>query len=316
MTWRIRPATADDAELATIAALVNAVAPERPTSVEEIRWGDATYPGGRRYVAESGGRIVGHVSVGRIYMYPEAYERLWLGIEVEPAFRRRGIGAALLHAASGHARGQGKTGLEADVSEAQADGLAFLGNRGFVETERTKSVRLDLAGLAPPTIDPPSGIEIVTLAARPELLPGVHAVAQLAFPDVPHAGTPIAAGDLDEFRARDVERPGIPADAFQVAIIASTGVVVGYANMQMIPGRAAAWHDMTAVHPDHRGRGIASALKRATIAWAIRAGLDALETGNDVANGPMRAVNARLGYRPMPDEISLRGPLSGGIMGT
>ena len=42
---------------------------------------------------------------------------------------------------------------------------------------------------------------------------------------------------------------------------------------------------------------------------------DTADTGNDVANGPMRAINARLGYEPLPDEISMRGPLHPGIMG-
>jgi len=32
-------------------------------------------------------------------------------------------------------------------------------------------------------------------------------------------------------------------------------------------------------------------------------------TGNDEDNGPMRAVNARLGYEALPDEVFLRGPL-------
>jgi RimJ/RimL family protein N-acetyltransferase len=67
---------------------------------------------------------------------------------------------------------------------------------------------------------------------------------------------------------------------------------------------------MTAVLPAYRGRGIATALKRATIAWAIDHGLTALETGNDVENAPMRAVNLGLGYTPIPDEIGYRGPLA------
>jgi hypothetical protein len=46
----------------------------------------------------------------------------------------------------------------------------------------------------------------------------------------------------------------------------------------------------------------------------MAAGLRALETGNDVDNAPMRAVNARLGYGPLPDTVSLRGPLVGGMM--
>ncbi len=77
-----------------------------------------------------------------------------------------------------------------------------------------------------------------------------------------------------------------------------------------MPGsRTVAWHDMTAVRRAWRGRGLAHALKAATIVWAIGAGLEALDTGNDIDNAPMRAVNRRLGYEPLPDEVFMRGPL-------
>jgi RimJ/RimL family protein N-acetyltransferase len=83
----------------------------------------------------------------------------------------------------------------------------------------------------------------------------------------------------------------------------------------MLPGSTrVAWHDMTAVLRAWRGRGLAGALKRATIGWAIANGLATLETGNDVDNAAMRAVNARLGYAPAADRLVLRGPLFGGIM--
>ena len=71
---------------------------------------------------------------------------------------------------------------------------------------------------------------------------------------------------------------------------------------------------MTAVRRTWRGRGLATTLKLATIAWAIDHGLTALETGNDEANAPMRAVNARLGYQPLPDSVILRGALDGAMM--
>jgi hypothetical protein len=35
-----------------------------------------------------------------------------------------------------------------------------------------------------------------------------------------------------------------------------------------------------------------------------------LETGNDEHNVPMRAVNARLRYRAIPDSVGLQGPLA------
>jgi mycothiol synthase len=68
---------------------------------------------------------------------------------------------------------------------------------------------------------------------------------------------------------------------------------------------------MTAVLRAWRGRGLATALKHATIGWAINRKLEILQTGNDVDNAPMRAVNARLGYAPMPDIVFMRGALPG-----
>jgi RimJ/RimL family protein N-acetyltransferase len=71
---------------------------------------------------------------------------------------------------------------------------------------------------------------------------------------------------------------------------------------------------MTAVARAWRGRGVAGALKRATIGWAIENGLVVLEAGNDTDNAAMRAVNARLGYGPLPDRLTMRGPLFDGMM--
>lgn len=314
----IREAAPDDADLDAIASIVNAVSPDDPTAIDEMRWADATYPGTARFVAESDGRPVGVGTVGRIYMYPANFDGLWATVEVLPDDRRQGVGSALLVAVSERARAAGKSALHIPVTAARPDGFEFLRRRGFSEYERTKAARLDLAGLAPPPIDVPPGILLTTLAERPELVPGVHAVAVEAFPDIPSGDEPIAPGDLAEFRARDVDRPSIPHDAFMVALEAATGRVVGYASLILVPGTTSsvALHDMTAVVRDWRSRGVAGALKRATIGWAVANGLDALETGNDLDNAPVRALNARLRFRPMPDLMTMRGPLFGGMMGT
>jgi GNAT superfamily N-acetyltransferase len=306
----LRAATSEQ-DLRSLVEIVAATTPEDPTSLEEIRWSDATYPGTLRVVAEVDGRTVGAATVGRIFVYPPEFPAFWATIAVLPSDRRRGIGSALLVAVSDHARAAAKTGLHMRASEARPEGIEFLSHRGFVEHERSKTVRLELAGRRAPEIAMPSGIDLVTLAERPDLVTGVHAVALEAFADIPGGDEPIAAGDLAEFRARDVERPGMRPDAFFVALDGDE--VVGYASLLLLPGSSTvAWHDMTAVRRAWRGRGIAVALKRATIAWAIHQGLTALETGNDEANAAMRAVNARLGYRPLPDELVMRGPLFGG----
>ncbi len=317
MSAAIRDAGRDDADLAAIVGVVDAVTPDDPTSIEEMRWADATYPGTVRFLAELEGRPVGAATAGRIFMHPPEFDGLWATIAVRPEVRRRGIGTDLLIAISDRARAAGKGWLHIPVTDAHPDGVAFLAHRGFTEYERAKMTRLDLAGVAVPPVDVPPGIGLTTLAERPDLVRGVHAVALETFPDIPGGDVPDSAGDLAEFRARDVDRPSIPRDAFMVALEAATGRVVGYASLIMIPGsRTVAWHDMTAVVRAWRGRGVAGALKRATIGWAIANGLDALETGNDLDNAPMRAVNARLGFRPLPDLMTMRGRPFGGMMET
>jgi GNAT superfamily N-acetyltransferase len=303
----------DDTALANYVRIRNAVAPENSDSLEQLAWQAATYPGdGARFLAvDADGIAVGTATTGRIWMYGPEYPRWWLGIWVLPHARRRGHGSALYSACGDAARAAGKTGFDTELSAIHEEGLRFLAHRGFVETDRSRMVRLDLAGLAAPDPRPPAGVRLVTLADRPDLLPGVHATAIEAFPDIPHDGEPLSALDLDGFTARDVTRPGIPKDAFFVAVAEATGDVAGYASLIYdAASSTVAYHDMTAVRRAYRGRGIATALKQATIAWAVEHGLEALDTGNDVENAPMRAVNLALGYRPLPDWIGLQGPLA------
>ncbi len=299
-----------EADLEALIDVVNAVTPDDPLSLDEIRWADATYPGSARFVAVDGGRVVGAATVGRIYIHPPEYPDLWASVVVEAGARRRGIGGRLLAAVSSHARAAGKRALQLRAWDDRPEGIEFLVHRGFVELERARMLRLPLAGLeAPPVVVPP-GITLTTLAERPDLIDGVHAVALEAFDDIPGGDEPMAAGDLAEFRARDVDRPGIRHDAFMIAIDDASGEVAGYASLMLVPGsETVAWHDMTAVRRASRGQGIATVLKRATIAWAVVHGLTDLDTGNDEANASMRAVNQRLGYQPLPDEVTMRGPL-------
>ncbi|MEO8274051.1 MAG: GNAT family N-acetyltransferase, partial [Chloroflexota bacterium] len=181
--------------------------------------------------------------------------------------------------------------------------------------ERMKAVRLDLVGRVPDPVDAPDGVVITSLAERPDLVEGVYRVAVEALPDIPGEG-PTAPATLEEFRVLEVDRPSIPAGGFAIALDGATGTVIGYASLLVLSGNpTVAWHGMTAVVRAWRGKGIASALKRATIAWATGNGLHALETANDVVNAPMRAVNARLGYGPMPDEIYYRGPVAPFVKG-
>lgn len=305
----IKPATSDE-ELAHIARIAAIVWPASPISVEEMRWQERTYPGGRRFIAWLDGAPVGAGGAGRAYSFPPDFPGFWSNLSVLPEHRRRGVGSALLAAASGVAREAGKTMLLGTTTSDRTDSIDFLEHRGFREHERMKVVKLDLAGRPAPAIEPPPGVTISSLEAHPELVPSVYDVAREALPDIPGDG-PEAPPTLEEFRTRDVDRSIIPPGGFVIGIHDATGRVAGYANLMLVPGRATvAWHGMTAVARAWRGRGLARALKAATIGWAIDNGLEALEGSNDIDNAPMRAVNRRLGYAPQADEIQFRGPLA------
>ena len=221
--------------------------------------------------------------------------------------RRRGIGSAVLARIGEHARAWGKTQLEAVVSETDPDGLAFARNRGFEEVARAWDATLPLADLTPAPVDPPPGVEIRTLAERPDLLRSLYEVEVEAIADIP-APEPYVVGSFEDWRRREVEAPLTRPDSWFLAI--ADGEVVGHALLLQQPVRpGVGWHEMTGVRRAWRGRGVAGALKRAQIAWAKAEGLDCLETENHEDNAPMRRLNQRLGYQAKPATITLRGPL-------
>ncbi len=103
--------------------------------------------------------------------------------------------------------------------------------------------------------------------------------------------------------------PKYIAEATFVAVHGSH--VVGYGQLGW-QDRAAgiADHEMLAVRRSWRGRGIASALKAAQIAWALDNDLSELRTGNEERNLAARGVNAKFPYTALPDQILYRGPVS------
>ena len=318
MSIDVRAVEADDpAAVATYCALRAAVDADEAETPEGVAWEEAAYPGEVwRFLAFLDGEPVGAATTGRMHVYSRDHPRFYLGLWVLPESRRRGVGTALYRAASERARAAGKEGFRCWASEAHPDAVAFVRGRGFAEEDRSKVVALDLRGLrasapgAMPTATAPEGFSLVAIADRPDLVPGVHRVAVEAFPSIPTV-TPMEPGTLEEFTARDVYRERIPLDGFFVAVETATGEAAGYANLIFAPGSTAvAHHDMTAVRPAFRGRGMATALKRATIVWALGAGLDELHANNDEENTPMRSINASLGYRSLPDEIGFTGPLA------
>ena len=229
-------------------------------------------------------------------------------VTVPPSRRRRGAGSALYSALSGWARERGLATLEAVVADNDPESLAFAERRGFVEERREKGVALDLAGIEPPAVEPPAGVEIVTWAERPELARGLYEVSVEASPDVPGYEEETHE-PFEAWLAHDMQGPGDRPEATFVAVAGDE--VVGYAKFSLNSTHTtSAYHDLTAVKRAWRRRGVARALKAAQIGWAKANGYEELRTTNDERNGAMRGLNAELGYTPAIGRIFLRGPLA------
>jgi hypothetical protein len=140
-------------------------------------------------------------------------------------------------------------------------------------------------------------------------------------PDPPMAAVPLAEVDLDALRDLYIAAHGdipsrsprspVTAEAFrrdvlendQVDLDASAAIIEDgepVAFTLVIANREArrAGTQLTGVRRDRCGRGLAFAVKVASLHRARAAGLGTMLVANDLENGPMLAVNRKLGFQP------------------
>lgn len=216
---------------------------------------------------------------------------------VLPEHRRRGVGTALLQRLASHAESCGYDEVGSMVDDAGS--LAFAERFGFAETGRqVEQVRA--VGPDEPWPSVPDGIELVTLAERPGLLPRLyHELALQAFEDMP---TPRKVEiTLEQWETEWLNWP----EATFVALAGDE--IVGMAGLNYDadqPDRAE--NTLTAVRRDRRGRGLARMLKETATAWASAHGIREIYTWTQTGNENMRAVNERLGFVTRDMSISVR----------
>lgn len=298
----------DRERLLVVEELLRATQPEQARGVDEMLARVPLAPDTRRVIALLGDEPVGLASVGRIWIQPVEFPTLWSEVGVVASARGRGVGSALLAWARAAGRAAGKERLRIPCSDARPEGIAFLARRGFAEFDRMTTLELPLAGLVPPSVDPPAGIAITDLGARPDLRAAAYGLALEVYADLPEPD-PVSAGSFEEWRLRDVDVPDAPLDGYLLALAGDE--LVGYCRLHVHDRGRAVGHLMTGVTAAWRGRGVASALKRAGLIWALRRGVERMTTENDPGNAPMLAVNRRFGYRPTPDFVEMDGPVAG-----
>ncbi len=255
-------------------------------------------------LVEVEGRIV---AGGRVWHLPsgEREERAYVIGGVDPAYRRRGIGSALLAWQIGRARERLRTmpgGLPLFVRATAYDfehaTLALYARHGLAPVRYTDELLRDLVVL-PPRPEPP-GIAIFAWdTARSE---EARVAQNDAFAD--HWGsTPRDAAAWDHDLASSATRLDL---SFLALDTRDGGRIVGVCRNGLFPddeavnGRRDGWILNISVLRSHRQRGIASGLIVASLEAFRTAGMTHSSLGVDSEN-PTGAygVYERLGYRPV-----------------
>jgi mycothiol synthase len=269
----------------------NAITPGEPITVAETKRRLARQPWRLYLVAEEDGRIVGLGFAGR----SDSIGRAFVAVCLLPDCRRRGFGAALLKSVERHAATLDATIVQGRVAADDEDSLKWVQKRGFVEIGRDIELARELGDEAP-TI-PPGGIEIKELAVADH--DAIYAVAVECWPDMP-APDPVQAPPYDDWAYEELRGPIVFGAFDREQLIGYAALVTRPANPDVLE------HGFTAVVRNHRGRGIAIALKRTQLAWAAEHGYRRLITYTQEGNEAMRAINEKLGYRKQPAWILLR----------
>jgi GNAT superfamily N-acetyltransferase len=283
-----------DADLEAWRAVFRVVVPaERSPTVEQMR--ASARRDLVRVLAVRDGEVVGSGTAGHSDMIGAAS----LAPRVLPTARRQGVGTELLRVLGRHAASLGVDVVQANVEDVGS--LAFAARFGFREIDRQIEQVRTIAAEPVPAV--PEGVTIVSVAEQPWTWPAAYeVVGEQAFQDMALV-TPIHATRQEW----ETDWIGDPAAMF---VALADGEVIGCAGLigdDDEPHRAE--NALTAVRRDWRGRGVASALKRVTLAWAAAHGLTEVYTWTQVGNADMIRLNNHLGYVNRTESVTVRAAL-------
>jgi len=249
----------------------------------------------KAWVAEVDGRVVGRVDCFLSLFETESRIAL-VPVAVREEHRGRGIGSALYEIGLTHARSIGAEQLLVSFHE-NAAGVAFARSRGFEQVRAETESSLD-----PRRVQqlPPEGVDLRPLtAADPR---DAYDVDMEATADMPST-EPFEGMAYEEWEGHVLRHPLFTAAGSFLAFVDGEAAALSLLTADAESGRAMNW--MTGTRRAYRGRGLALAVKLASIHWAAANGITRMFTYNDATNAPMLAVNRRLGYEPLGRRVEL-----------
>ncbi|HYG59826.1 MAG TPA: GNAT family N-acetyltransferase [Symbiobacteriaceae bacterium] len=305
MEFAIRTFSSGDYQaLATLASLYAGTT----VTADALRWEDTTRDAKlrcQRWVAEVNGEVVGageHMQYAGIY-HPRKFD---VGVLVNPAFRGRGIGSALLETVMSALAPLDPLTLTASARETCAEGIRFLTKRGYAERMRNWESHLDLTAFNPGAFAhlleraAEQGYRLLSyadLSYVPERDRKIYQLAQETRRDIP-APEPLTDIAFEEWVQLVLRRPYFWPEGYFIALKGDE--FVGLSTLWSTDDEGLLTTGATAVRRSHRGRGVARALKVRALAHAKAAGYKRVKTWNESNNQRMLAINDQLGFVRQP----------------
>jgi GNAT superfamily N-acetyltransferase len=260
--------------------------------------------------------LAGDLVVGTVTAYLSDHENLdlaWLEPRIHPDHRRAGHGTRLLAAVEDHYRSVGRPVLVLDAWDSPR-ARAFAEQAGYavkqvavardLVLDGSVAERARFAALCAEAERYGEAYDLVRIdgPTPDELVEGLVAVTE-AINDAPNDDLEYDDEVHDADRIRAYEQAQLAAGGHFLRVLAvhrETGEVAGH-TVVVVDGEQPAYaeqHDTT-VLPRHRGRRLGLRLKADMLCWLadVEPGLRVIRTDNAETNGPMIAVNERLGYR-------------------
>jgi len=322
MPFILRPFSEQDYE--ALAVINNATYPEHRTNAEDWRSVDQQFSEGgyilHRYmvVETDTQQVVGLGSIQHAIPPMEFHpQKFKMHLMVRPQWRRRGVGNLIFEHLMDELRTLKAVTVWAGTGEDNADALAFLQKRGFVEIMRGWELWLSVAGANLSQFLPVAehvasqGILITTLEEErgrdPDYLRKLHELSNAAFADVPpDRFKPVPFEDF----VRGLEQPNMLPDAYFIAKHGNR--YIGFSSLahwEGTPERLT--QEGIGVRQEYRRRSVGTALKVKTIEYARRHGYKTIAAWDYSTDTAILALNEKLGFRRHAGYVYMEKSLQG-----